>query len=56
MENEIKVGDKYKGTVNGAIFEITGIDKKNGMIFYKWNDKIFHYGLDAFKKCLLEKM
>ena len=53
---EIKVGDKYKGKINGAIFEITEIDEKNKVIFYKCDGERHYYGLDSFKKCLLEKI
>ena len=53
---DIKVGDIFKGKINGAIFKITTIDKKNGVIFYKCNDKECSYGLHAFKHCLLDKI
>lgn len=52
----IKVGDKYKGKINGKIFEITEIDKKNGVVFYQCEGQKYYYGLEAFKQCLLEKI
>ncbi len=53
---ELKVGDKYKGKINGKIFEITGIDEKNGMVSYNCDGESYYYGLHAFKNCLLEKV
>jgi len=53
---EIKVGDKFKGKINGVILKITEIDNLNKVIYYECNGEKHHYGLDAFKKCLLEKV
>lgn len=53
---EIKVGDKFKGKINGAIFKITEIDEKNKMIFYETNGEKHYHGLDSFRHCLLEKI
>ena len=53
---EINIGDKFKGKINGAIFEIISINKKDGMISYKCENNIYYYGLKAFKNCLLEKL
>lgn len=53
---EIKIGDKFKGKVNGAIFEVIDINKKDGLITYKAEDKNHIYGLEAFKKYLIEKV
>ena len=55
-EDKIEVGDRFKGKVNGAIFEITEIDNKNKVITYKCNGEKHCYGLEAFKRCLLEKV
>lgn len=53
---KIKVGDKFRGKVNGKIFNITEIDEKNGVIYYKCDGEKHHYGLNSFKHCLLEKV
>lgn len=53
---EIKVGDKYKGKINGAIFEITKINEKTGVIHFICNGEEDTYSLTAFKHCLLEKI
>ena len=53
---EIKIGDKFKGKINGAIIKITDINEKNGIIHYECDGKKFYYGLEAFKHCLLEKI
>ena len=53
---EIKVGDKFKGKINGEIFEVTKIDEKENTIYYKCKDEINHVSLLLFKSCLLEKI
>lgn len=53
---EIKVGDKFKGKINGEIFEVTKIDEKENTIYYKCKDEINHVSLLLFKLCLLEKI
>lgn len=53
---DIKVGDKYRGKMNGAIFEIIEVNKKDGIISYIVDGKQHLYGLEAFKRCLLEKI
>lgn len=53
---EIKIGDKFKGKMNGAIFEVTNINEKDGVINYICDGKEDYYSLQAFKHCLLEKI
>lgn len=53
---EIKVGDKFKGKINGEIFEVTKIDEKENTIYFKCEDEINHVSLTMFKHCLLEKI
>lgn len=53
---DVKIGDKYKGKVNGKTFEVTGIEEEHDTIFYKCEGNNYHYGLDAFKRCLLERL
>lgn len=54
--DEIKVGDKYRGLINNAIFEIIEVNKKDGFIKYKVDGHTHFYGLKAFKRCYLEKI
>lgn len=53
---DVKVGDKFKGKINGEIFEVTNINEKDGVITYICNGKEYFYGLNAFKNCLLDKV
>lgn len=53
---DIKVGDKYRGKMNGAIFEIIEVNKRDGTISYMVNGERHFYRLEAFKRCLLEKI
>lgn len=55
---QIKIGNKYKSKINQKEFEITGINEKDKIIFYKCDGKEYHYGLIAFNHCLvnLEKV
>ncbi|MBO5854355.1 MAG: hypothetical protein J6Q61_06430 [Bacteroidales bacterium] len=53
MIENIEVGAKYKGNVNGAIIQVTKIE--NGWVHYIdcKSGKPFMYGLDAFKRSLM---
>lgn len=56
MNDKIKVGDKFKGEMNGAIFKVIDINSKDGVITYEVDGEKHNYGLAAFKRCLLEKI
>lgn len=56
MLNNIKVGDIYKGTMNGKIIKIIDIIESKDTIVYESNGSRYTYGLNAFKHCLLEKI
>ena len=53
MINNIQIGAKYKGNVNGEIIQVTKIE--NGLVHYIdcKIGKPFVYGLDAFKRLLM---
>jgi hypothetical protein len=53
MIENIEIGAKYKGDVNGAIIQVTKIE--NGWVHYIdcQSGKPFMYGLDAFKRLLM---
>lgn len=53
MIDNIEIGAKYKGNVNGAIIQVTKIE--NGWVHYIdcKSGKPFMYGLDAFKRLLM---
>ena len=53
MIDNIEIGAKYKGNVNGAIIQVTKIE--NGCVHYIdcKSGKSFMYGLDAFKRLLI---
>lgn len=59
INNEIKVGDIYRGLMNNAIFEIIEVNKKRDVVRYKvdGNDEnVQSYSLESFKRCYLEKI
>ena len=47
----MRIGQKFKGNINGAVMEIVNI--KDGYVFLKdcKTNKEFMYGIEAFKKC-----
>lgn len=53
MIDNIKIGAKYRGNINGAIIQVTKIE--NGCVHYIdcKSGESFQYGLEAFKRCLL---
>ena len=53
MIDNIEIGAKYKGNVNGAIIQVTKIE--NGLVHYIdcKSEKPFVYGLDSFKRLLM---
>lgn len=57
---DIVAGARYKGKVNGAIIEVVKIvnTKKGLEVLYKdcRTGKFFTYGLEAFKRCSLERI
>lgn len=64
---DIVAGARYKGKVNGAIIEIVKIVNPNNLVYntkkelevlYKdcRTGKFFTYGLEAFKRCSLERI
>ena len=56
MIDNIEIGAKYKGSVNGAIIQVTKIE--NGWVHYidYKSGKPFMYGLDAFKRLLMTRL
>lgn len=56
INNEIKIGDIYRGLMNNAIIEIIEVNKKDGFVRYRVNENVHSYGLEAFKRCYLEKI
>lgn len=64
---DIVAGARYKGKVNGAIIEVVKIVNPNNLVYntkkelevlYKdcRTGKLFTYGLEAFKRCSLERI
>lgn len=53
MIDNIEIGAKYKGNINGAIIQVKKIE--NGWVHYIdcKSGKPFMYGLDAFKRLLM---
>ena len=53
MIDNIEIGAKYKGNVNGAIIQVTKIE--NGWAHYVdcKSGNAFMYSLDAFKRLLM---
>lgn len=56
ISGELKVGDKFKGRIDGSIFEITAIDPNKQKVTYKVNDKTFTTGINHFKHTLLDRI
>lgn len=56
MINNIEIGAKYKGNVNGAIIQVTKIENRCVHYIDCKSGKPFMYGLDAFKRLLVTSL
>ena len=56
VNDNLRVGDKFKGNINKEIFEIISIDKSKGYLKIKYKEKILEYKIDWFKRILLTKI
>lgn len=56
VNDNLKVGDKFKGNINKEIFEIISIDESKGYLKIKHKEKILEYKIDWFKRILLTKI
>ena len=52
MIDNIKVGMKIKGNINGVIVEVVKIENETlALLKDRKTGKIFQYGLEALKRC-----
>lgn len=56
VNDNLRVGDKFKGNINKEIFEIISIDESKGYLKIKHKEKILEYNIDWFKRMLLTKI
>lgn len=56
VNDNLRVGDKFKGNINKEIFEIISIDESEGYLKIKHKEKILEYKIDWFKRMLLTKI
>ena len=56
VNDNLRVGDKFKGNINKEIFEIISINEEKGYLKIKHKEKILEYKIDWFKRILLTKI
>lgn len=56
INDNLKVGDKFKGQINNEIFEIISINHTNGYLKVECKDRNFEIPIKHFKRLLLKKI
>ena len=56
VNDNLRVGDKFKGNINKEIFEIISINEENGYLKIKHKENVLEYKIDWFKRMLLTKI
>lgn len=56
VNDNLRVGDKFKGNINKEIFEIISINEENGYLKIKHKENVLEYKIDWFKRILLTKI
>ena len=56
VNDNLRVGDKFKGNINKEIFEIISIKEEKRYLKIKHKEKILEYKIDWFKRILLTKI
>ena len=56
VNDNLKVGDKFKGNINKEIFEIISINEEKGYLKIKHKENVLEYKIDWFKRILLTKI
>ena len=53
VNDNLRVGDKFKGNINKEIFEIISINEEKGYLKIKHKENVLEYKIDWFKRMLL---
>lgn len=56
VNDNLRVGDKFKGNINKEIFEIISINEEKGYLKIKHKENVLEYKIDWFKRMLLTKI
>ena len=56
VNDNLRVGDKFKGNINKEIFEIISINEGKGYLKIKHKENVLEYKIDWFKRILLTKI
>lgn len=56
VNDNLRVGDKFKGNINKEIFEIISINEEKGYLKIKHKENVLEYKIDWFKRILLTKI
>ena len=56
VNDNLRVGDKFKGNINKEIFEIISINEEKEYLKIKHKENVLEYKIDWFKRILLTKI